>query len=59
MHITKSKQIRPKLVHLPTPTQKLNSGFPIIKSQEIDSGLVSFKMILQALQSEPFRFKFH
>jgi len=42
-----------------TPTQKFKSGFWILNSQEISSCLVPFEMILEALQSERFRFKFH
>ena len=41
-----------------TPTQKLKTGFLIFSSQEIGSGLVSFKMIFEALQSELFRLNF-
>ena len=41
-----------------TPTQKLKSGFPTSNSQGIASSLVSFQMIFEALQSEPFRLKF-
>ena len=34
-------------------------GFSMSSSQEFSSGLVSFKMIVEALQSEFFTFKFH
>ena len=35
-----------------TPTQKLKIGFSMFSSQEIGSGLVSFEMIFETLQSE-------
>ena len=41
-----------------TPTQKFKIEFSMSSSQEIGSGLVSFEMIFEALQSELFRLKF-
>ena len=35
-----------------TPTQKSKIGFSMFSFQEIGSGLVSFEMIFEALQSE-------
>ena len=42
-----------------TPTQKFKIGFSMFSSQEIGSGLVSFQMIFEALQSDLVRFDFH
>ena len=42
-----------------TPTQKLKSWLLGFSFQEIGSSLISLEMILEALQSELFRFKFH
>ena len=41
-----------------TPTQKFKSGLSMYDSQEISSGLISLRMIFEALQSELFRLKF-
>ena len=41
-----------------TPTQKFRSWFSVFSSQDIGSGFISFEMIFEALQSEPFRLKF-
>ena len=42
-----------------TPTQKFENGFSMFGYQEMSSGLVSFPMIFEALQSELLSFKFH
>ena len=42
-----------------TPTQKFKNGFSMFCSQEMSSGLVSFPMIFEALQSELLSFKLH
>ena len=40
-----------------TPTQKFKNGFSIFDSHGISSGLISFEIIFEALQSELFSFK--
>ena len=42
-----------------TPTQKFKSGLSMYDSQEISSGLISLRMIFEALQSELFRLNFY
>ena len=42
-----------------TPTLTLKSGLYTFGSQDIDSSLVSFEMIFEALQLELFNFKLH
>ena len=42
-----------------TPTQRLKNRFSVFSFQEIGWSLVSFQMILEALQSELFRFKIY
>ena len=42
-----------------TPTQKLKIGFSLLGPHEICSSLISFLMILEALQAELFRLMFH
>ena len=41
-----------------TPTQKFKIEFSIFTSQDIDSSLVSFQMIFQALQSVQIKVSF-